>query len=182
MMYVLKDLLIKMGAPDVEARQPLRWQYFCDRGQTAGFAEVALIEKGERLVAELRHVHENYEDEDGSFHPTYTETFYLHALRRGSLYQVTKVAFDGDEYTHPEANVVELALSLFHARALSISIRMVEQAFNKEDILAETAAAPGVRFQHVPVRKKTTVRAASWGVVVPFPAARARRAPARAGL
>lgn len=174
MMYSLHDLLAKMGAPEVKEKGQMRWHYFdADTGEISGFAEIRLIDGGERLIAELSHVRHNYEDDTGRFHASYTESFYLHAERSGIHYNVTTIAFDGEAYPRPQKAVIELGLSIFHARALDISILMVEQAFNKQDILRpvqEDAAA----FKGVPVRRKTQPmpaaipRAESWGVVVPF--------------
>src|SRR5437868_2536247 len=133
-MYTLHDLLTKMGAPETKEKGHMGWHYF-DRAtqEITGFAEIRL--SGQALVAELKHLRHNYEDDMGQVHPIYTENFYLHAEKTGARFKVTKVAFDGEEYAHPSKAIIELGLSIFHARALDISILMVEQAFNKQDIL-----------------------------------------------
>lgn len=167
MMYALNDLLMKMGAPETKDKGQMRWHYFDKtNSDIAGFAEVTLIDGGTRLVAELQHLRHDYEDEMGRVHASYSESFYMHAERTGSQYKVTKIAFDGDEYAHPQKSVIELGLSLFHSRALDISILMVEQAFNKQDIL-RPVVDDGPQFKNVPVFK-TAHKKESWGVVVPF--------------
>ncbi len=173
MMYSLQDLLAKMGAPEVKEKGQMRWHYFdAETGELSGFAEIRLIEGGKRLIAELSHARHNYEDDTGRFHQSYTESFYLHAEKTGISYTVTKIAFDGEEYAQPQKAIVELGLSIFHARALDISILMVEQAFNKQDIL-HASADDAPRFSGVPVRRKAQPAPAaapreSWGVVIPF--------------
>jgi hypothetical protein len=106
----------------------------------------------------------------------YSETLYLHARRVGGRYDVTKIAFDGEEYAQPQKPVIELGLSLFHARALDISILMVEQAFNKQDIM-QPSTDNGANFKGVPARFKDErlkkqfekeKAVGAWGVVVPF--------------
>ena len=168
MIYELTDLLMKMGAPEALERRTMSWHYF-DRAsdEMAGFAEVSLLDNGNRLVAELKHNRRNYDDDRGHTHACFTESFYLHAERTGTRYRVTKICFDGDEYNHPQKGIVELGLSIFHSRALDISILMVEQAFNKQDIL-DPAADDGRPFKNVPVYLKKTVKKETWGVVVPF--------------
>ena len=82
MMYALNDLLMKMGAPEVKTRGHIEWHYF-DRKDNAlaGFTEIRLVAGGEHLIAELKHIKENYEDDTGTLHRTYTESFYLYAER-----------------------------------------------------------------------------------------------------
>jgi hypothetical protein len=138
MLYGLNELLTKLGAPEVKEKGEMSWHYFMPRQEhLAGHASVRLENGGEHLVAELHHVQENVVDDDGDVHVSKTESFYLHAERtaRPGYYRITRLAFDGDEYPKPAKSVIELALSIFHARALDISIRMVEQTFNKQDIL-----------------------------------------------
>ncbi|MBI3441710.1 MAG: hypothetical protein HY052_07945 [Proteobacteria bacterium] len=177
MMYALNDLLTKMGAPETKDKGHMRWHYFDkDNNEIAGFAEVTLLEGGKRLVAELQHLRHNYEDEMRQVHDQYSESFYMHAERTGMHYKVTKIAFDGEEYAHPQKSVIELGLSLFHSRALDISILMVEQAFNKQDILSP-ALNEGPRFRDVPPLKSSRKKE-SWGLVVPFRPRDASRIPA----
>ena len=168
MIYTLDELLMKMGAPEAKEKGSLRWHYF-DRAnnETSGFAEIRLIDGGRHLIAELRHLRHDYEDDAGKTHPIYTESFYLHAERSGTRYKVTKIAFDGEEYSSPQKSIVELGLSIFHARALEISILMVEQVFNKQDILFPVIDERP-QFRNIPARVKGVLKKESWGVVVPF--------------
>ena len=173
MMYSLHDLLIKMGAPEVREKGRMEWHYFDKKKNAlAGFAEIRLDAGGERLTAEMRHLRHNYSDDAGKIHPVYTETFYLHAERtaRPGHYRVTKLSLDGDDYPSPAKGIVELGLSVFHARALDISIRMMEQVFNKQDILdtptSQPASKPLPRFN--PVLKEEVAPQERFGVVIPF--------------
>lgn len=154
MTYALTELLAKLGAPEVEETEHVRWTYFKkENTEIGGFAEIRLEDDGRRLVAELRHWKENIEDDDGVLHCALRESFYLHAigLADHGRFRVTKIAFDGEDYTHPESGIVELGLSIFHSRALEISIKMTEEKFKKK--------TPEIKS--MPVRK-------DWGVVVPF--------------
>jgi hypothetical protein len=95
---------------------------------------------------------------------------------------VTRIAFDGENYGHPTKPIIELGLSVFHARALDISIRMMEQSFNKMDMLSAddapaknplSAKAKGQTLAQgfAAVEKAARsegVTAESFGVVVPF--------------
>jgi hypothetical protein len=178
MLYSLHDLLIKMGAPEVREKGHMEWHYF-DRKKNilAGFAEIRLDAGGERLTAELRHLRENYADDQGVVHPIYTESFYLCAERtaRPGHFRVHKLSLDGEEYFNPAKGIIELGLSVFHARALDISIRMVEQVFNKQDIL-DTALSeapdrlPQSRPLLYPIAKPARGEAEPerFGVVIPF--------------
>jgi hypothetical protein len=146
----------------------MRWHYFDKNGgEIAGFAEIRLFDNGKHLTAELQHLRRNYEDDEGNVHPSFTESFYLHAEKTGLLYNITKIALDGEEYGRPARSVIELGLSLFHARALDISIRMVERSFNKQDIL-EPVAGTDTPFKNIPVRAKEHLKKDGWGMVVPF--------------
>ncbi|MDE1152861.1 MAG: hypothetical protein PW788_10025 [Micavibrio sp.] len=169
MMYALNDLLQKMGAPEVRERGHIEWHYF-DKTKNAleGFAEIRLEAGGERLVAEMKSIRENYIDDLGETHPVYTESFYLYAERtaRAGYYRINKLSLDGDDYNSPQKGVVELGLSVFHARALDISIRMVEQVFNKQDIL-EPIIDPTPKFRAMFSQQKE-IRRESFGVVIPF--------------
>lgn len=169
MMYKLEELLTKMGAPEVKEKGQIRWHYF-DRqhDEVGGFAEVRLLDGGAALVAEMKHLHYPAAGEQDENSPgLYNETLYLHARRNGARYEVTKIAFDGEEYAQPQKPVIELGLSLFHARALDISILMVEQAFNKQDIV-QPVIDHSPQFRGVPAHVKPSVKKDSWGVVVPF--------------
>ena len=174
MMYSLHDLLMKMGAPEVREKGRMEWHYFDKKKNAlAGFAEIRLDAGGERLTAEMRHLRHNYSDDEGRFHSAYTETFFLHAERtaRPGHYRVTKLSLDGDDYPNPAKGIVELGLSVFHARALDISIRMMEQVFNKQDIL-DTAPAAAPSKQPLPrfksVLKDDVAPKERFGVVIPF--------------
>lgn len=171
MLYGLEDLLTKMGTPSVAETNGVEWHYF--RSDVYGLAEVRLEAGGARLVAELRHVREARTEEgekpraDGLF----VESCSLRAERaEGGRYVVTRVAFDGLEYKSPDAAVTELALSVFHARALDISIRMAEQSINKSDICD---VLPEQMPGRVLFARATPSTASRFGVVVPF---RPRRA------
>lgn len=172
MMYSLYDLLIKMGAPEVKEKRCIEWHYFDDeKKELAGFAEIKLDPQGHRLTAELKHLHKDFEDDEGTVYPTYTETFYLQAERVGGSdgYRVSKICFDDEEYINPRKAVIELGLSLFHARALDISIRMVEQTFNKQDMFETTAETrPAVRPFFVAPAAHPAPKKESYGVVIPF--------------
>jgi hypothetical protein len=145
MIYTLDELLMKLGAPEVAERKNMSWHYFVPRKEhLAGHASVRLEADGEYLVAEMHHVREDVMDDDGEIHVSKTESFYLYAERtaRPGHYRINELAFDGDAYPKPSKSVAELALSIFHARALDISIRMVEQEFNKQDIMNPKDEAP----------------------------------------
>ena len=170
MIYALNDLLMKMGAPEVKERGRIEWHYFDKiKNGLAGFAEIRLEAGGERLIAEMKHIRENYADDEGKLHPVYTESFYLYAERtaRAGYYRITKISLDGDDYSNPQKGVIELGLSVFHARALDISIRMVEQVFNKQDIL-EPIIDPTPKFRQLFTPPKEVVVKENWGVVIPF--------------
>jgi len=170
MMYALNDLLMKMGAPEARERGRIEWHYFDkQKNGLAGYAEIRLEAGGERLIAEMKHIKENYEDDTGKLHPVYTESFYLYAERtaRAGYYRVNKISLDGDDYANPQKGVIELGLSVFHARALEISIRMVEQVFNKQDIV-ERAPDPAPIFKATFTPPRPPEQKQEWGVVIPF--------------
>jgi hypothetical protein len=172
MIYKLDDLLTKMGAPEVQEKNRIEWHYF-DKAHSdlAGYAEVRLEAGGQRLVADLKHMRENYEDDHGNIHAQFEETFHLVAERAGpERYRIARVAFDGASYSDPPRAVTELALSIFHARALDISILMVEQAFNKMDItdVAEEAEFPAHGRRAIFSRLDSVPQRANFGVVIPF--------------
>lgn len=168
MFYKLDELLTKIGAPEVREKNRIEWHYFDDsRVDLAGYAEVRLEGGGQRLIAELKRTCENYEDDHGNLHAFFDESFFLEAVRVAEdRYKVVKVGFDGAEYSAPEKAVIELALSVFHARALDISIRMVEQAFNKQDIFEEGDVE--TRFTKAIFSKLDSAQRQSFGVVIPF--------------
>lgn len=152
MLYRLQELLIKMGAPEVRERKNIEWHYFDNnKADLAGFADIRLENNDKRLIAELKRTRENYEDDHGQLHSHFDESFRLIAERVPATdeYKVTEIAFDGDVYINPPSSVVELGLSIFHARALDISIRMVEQAFNRDDILSPVTVDEQIRPSHV---------------------------------
>lgn len=168
MFYKLDELLTKMGAPEVREKNRIEWHYFDEsRVDIAGRAEVRIEAGGQRLVAELKRTCENYEDDEGNLHAFFDESFYLEAARVAEdRYKVVKVAFDGAEYAAPDKSIVELALSVFHARALDISIRMVEQTFNKQDMFEEGDFE--ARFTRAIFSKLDSAQRQSFGVVIPF--------------
>lgn len=159
MMYHLHDLLKKMGAPELKSRPRLEWYYFDKaRNMLAGFAEIRLEAGGEFLVAELKRYREDHIDDDGRHHDVFEESFFLYAERtaRPDHYRITRLSFDGEDYGHPTKPIIELGLGVFHARALDISIRMVEQTFNKDDMLVPVATpAPA----NAPVSEEKTKKA-----------------------
>src|SRR5688572_25789603 len=113
MTYMLDQLLIKMGAPEVREQNRIHWYYF-DKGRKglAGFAEIRLEDGGKRLIAELKHNRRNHEDDEGNIHPLFVETFYLCAERSfKGAYKVKKITLDKEDYNDPQKSVVELALS-----------------------------------------------------------------------
>lgn len=169
MMYRLEELLKKMGAPEVRERKRIEWHYFDKKRQDlAGFAEIRLEGAGERLVAELKRTRENYEDDHGATHAQFTETFHLAAERtaRPGHFRVTRISFDGHAYDNPSKAIIELGLSVFYSRALDISVLMVEQSFNKEDMLSSAAEIkPQENFARQARKKPRKERT---GVVVPF--------------
>lgn len=168
MIYTLHDLLTKMGAPEAAEKGEIRWHYFDKKqAEIGGFAEVRLIDGGKCLVAELKHLRRDYEDDAGKTHTTYIESFYLQARRSGAHYKVTKIAFDGEEYPQPQKAIIELGLSIFHARALDISILMMEQSFNKQDIL-NPIVDENAQFKNIPANIKEAFKREAWGIVVPF--------------
>lgn len=135
MSYSLTELLAKLGAPEVEETEHVRWSYFKTKNtEIAGFAEIRLEDDGQRLVAELRHWKQ---DTTGNHDPDTDrawESFYLHAVRPtpDGRFTVTRLSFDDEDYTYPAKAIVELGASVFHARALEISIQMMEQAFRQQ--------------------------------------------------
>ena len=155
MIYHLRELLKKMGAPDLGDKRRLEWYYFDKaRNQLAGFAEIRLEAGGEFLVAELKRYQDNHIDDNGKKHERFEESFFLYAERtaRPDHYRVTRLSFDGEDYGHPTKPIIELGLGVFHARALDISIRMVEQTFNKGDMLETTEfSAPANEAPKKPV-------------------------------
>lgn len=172
MMYTLDELLMKMGAPEAREKGQMRWHYF-DKSSTGeeigGYAEVRLLDGGKSLIAEMKQQRHVIADDDsaGGAEKLYSESFYLYAERTaGTRYAVTKIAFDGEDYPHPRKSIIELGLSIFHARALDISILMVEQAFNRQDIVIPAAETPLPKAAPSPVSQ--FLRKESWGVVVPF--------------
>jgi len=181
MMYTLEELLSKMGAPEAKEKGQMRWHYFdkaSDRNkngseaadETGGYAEVRLLDGGEALVAEMKQMR-NVAVDDGAqgTEKLYSESLYLYARRTGNRYSITKIAFDGEEYANPRKSIIELGLSIFHARALDISILMVEQAFNRQDIVIPTGeSAPLPSFSSIVMPAKKEVKKEEWGVVVPF--------------
>lgn len=178
MIYDLNDLLKKMGVSEVSEKGRVVWHYFDKQKKTvAGFADIRLEAGGEILCAELQQIRENYEDDSGKIHPTFVESFFFYAERTGnpSKYEVTRMTLDGADYQHPSKAIVELGLSVFHARALEISIRTVEQAFNKEDIL-ETTITASPQSKRIIAQRKEFPRMPQhavhpeqqMGVVVPF--------------
>lgn len=169
MMYTLEDLLMKMGAPETKERGQMRWHYFDKKNdEVGGFAEVRLLDGGASLIAEMKQLRHGNADNDETLPQRLTsESLYLHARRTGTHYAVTKIAFDGEEYPHPQKSVIELGLSIFHARALDISILMVEQAFNRQDIL-QPVIDERSQLKNVPARLKSSFAKEAWGVVVPF--------------
>lgn len=185
MIYHLRELLKKMGAPDLGDKRRLEWFYFDKtRNQLAGFAEIRLEAGGEFLVAELKHYQDNHIDDNGKKHERFEESFFLYAERtaRSDHYRITRLSFDGEDYGHPTKPIVELGLGVFHARALDISIRMVEQTFNKDDMLepAEQDA-----FMDAPVNdtaKKPVVLAPAAPPPVPSPAASIGRMRRKGGV
>lgn len=163
MIYDLQSLLLKMGAPEVREKGDISWHYFdAAKNRIAGAAEIRLEAGGERLIAELKHIRENVEDDNGKTHPVYVDSFFMAAERtaRPGHYRIIRMAFDGEVYDKPKQNIVELGLGIFHARALDISLRMVEQTFNKQDILeppATNANLPPKKPAAAPVKEgKTT--------------------------
>jgi hypothetical protein len=172
MLYKLDELLTKMGAPEVRERNRIEWHYF-DKAfnDLAGYAEVKLEAGGQRLVADLRHTRENYEDDHGCVHAQFEETFHMIAERAGpERYKISAVSFDGEEHVDPSGATVELALGIFHARALDISILMVEQTFNKQDITEPEIeiGLPSYGRRAIFSRIDDTPRHEGFGVVIPF--------------
>lgn len=169
MIYHLDDLLMRMGAPEVAEKGGVSWHYFDRKKNTlAGSASLRLEDGGERLVAELRQLHENYEDDDGKKHDLYTDAFHMTAERtaRRGHYRITHLSFDGVIYENPTEAVISLALGVFHARALDISIRMVEQAFNKQDMLQPQESGKLAPRKTAP--PANLPRQEGFGIVIPF--------------
>ncbi|HYD18037.1 MAG TPA: hypothetical protein VEF76_06135, partial [Patescibacteria group bacterium] len=109
MLYAIHDLLQKMGAPEAKERGHIEWHYFDKtKKQLTGFAEIRFEAGGERLIAEMKHIKENYEDDTGRHHASYIESFYLYAERtaRAGYYRVTKVSLDGEDYNNPQKGVI----------------------------------------------------------------------------
>ena len=174
MTYKLKELLLKIGSPELEEKRELSWHYFDkEKKDIEAFADLRLLDGGNALVAEQQRFRQDYEDDDGQIHETYVEAFYLHAKKIGENYKVTKLAMDGEEYTNPERQLTELALSMFHSRALDTSIAMLEQSLNKEELCSSFKAASVQDYKaHISEKfnaSKLIEKKQTWGVVVPFP-------------
>lgn len=173
MIYHLHELLTKMGAPEVREKLRLQWHYCdADTGAVAGFADIRLEAGGERLVAELQAVRNDDEQAQSPDHAA-EDRFYLMAERtaRPNYFRVLHIGFDGETYTRPSRGVVELGLSLFHAKALDISIRMVEQTFNKQDMLEDTRdemVQPSRLMSPIRLQGTAKPAAETFGVVIPF--------------
>jgi hypothetical protein len=173
MVYALKELLVKMGIPetDLMERRHVEWHYFdTARIDLAGFAEVRMEEAGSRLVAELRHTKQDYEDDHGTMHDHFEQTFHMVAERVGEgVYEVKSMGFDGENHAAPARAICEMGLGLFHARMLDISIRMVERAFNKDDILDTLLPeAPVLRPLQKAIFAVEAPRKETFGKVIPF--------------
>jgi len=170
MFYELKELLIKMGAPETSERGKMSWHYFDkDKKEIEGFATIRFLDDDKsQLVAEQQHLRHNYEDDQGKIHDKYVESFYMYAERIGERYKITKIAFDGEEYQHPQTSIIELGLSLFHSRALDISILMVEQAFNKDDILDRPLYNDSYDFNNKSAPVAEILKKETWGEVIQF--------------
>lgn len=142
MIYAIKELLTKMGAPEATEKKQIEWFYFNkDNRDIGGMASIRFEANGERLIAELKQVRENVEDDDGNIVAKQTDTFFMAAERtaREGHYRITNISFDNVSHDKPSKAVSELGLSVFHAKALDISIRMIEQSFDKEAILEPRA-------------------------------------------
>lgn len=171
MIYTLHELLGKMGAPEAKEKGRIEWHYFNeDKTSIAGRAEIRLEAGGERLIAEINRTCENFEDDEGKLHAVYDDRFYLAAERtaRPDHYRITMLTFDGIQYERPTKAVIELGLSIFHARALDTNMRMVEQTFNKQDIVEPAAESEAV-FKNYFVKKRAKKETAPTCVVIPFP-------------
>lgn len=185
MIYHLNELLTKMGAPEAREKPRLEWYYFSDAkdgagSEIAGYADIRFDMGGERLVAELKAPRS--EDEiDASPDAATHDRFHMVAERtaRPFYFRITEMSFDGEAYTRPSKAIIELGLSLFHAKALDISIRMVEQSFNKEDMLEIKDEDPRKGLRNIPVRRRIEKPAETFGVVIPF---RPRQVVAQTGL
>jgi hypothetical protein len=166
MIYDLQDLLIKMGAPEVRQRQRIEWRYFDPiTGTLTGHAAIRLEANGAVLAADLKHERTQYEDDDGRIHDRFIETFQMHAVQlNNGRFKIERICFDGAEYSQPSRPIIELGLSIFHARALDISVMMVEQEFNKMDILSRDTVPQPVVFPARPA----AVQQQGNGVVVAF--------------
>lgn len=140
MIYAIDELLTKMGAPDAAEKKQVEWFYFTKpEKEIAGMASIRFEANGERLIAELKHVRDNVEDDDGNIVARQTDKFFLAAERtaRHGHYRVVNLSFDDVSHDKPSKAVIELGLSMFHAKALDISLRMLEQSFNKDDMLEQ---------------------------------------------
>lgn len=171
MIYTLHDLLGKMGAPEAKEKGRIEWHYFNeDKTSIAGRAEIRIEAGGERLIAEINRTCANYEDDEGRLHAVYDDRFYLAAERtaRPNHYRITVLTFDGIQYERPTKAVIELGLSIFHARALNTNMRMIEQTFNKQDIVEQAVQTEAV-FKNYFMKKRTKKETAPSCVVIPFP-------------
>jgi len=182
MIYHLNELLTKMGAPEAREKPRLEWYYFDETGsEIAGYADIRFDLGGERLVAELK-APRTAEEIDTAPDAATHDRFHMVAERtaRPFYFRITEITFDGETYTRPSKAIIELGLSLFHARALDISIRMVEQSFNKEDMLEMKDEDPRKGLRNIPVRRRAAeTPAETFGVVIPF---RPRNLVAQTGL
>lgn len=171
MIYTLHELLGKMGAPEVKEKRRIEWHYFdAEKTSIAGHAEIRLEAGGERLIAEINRTCEDFEDDHGKIHAVYDDRFFLAAERtaRPDHYRITALIFDGIQYERPTKAVIELGLSIFHARALDTSMRMIEQTFNKQDI-TERAPEKELVFKNYFSKKREKREAPPVCVVIPFP-------------
>lgn len=169
--YDLKELLHKMGVPDVAETGSVKWHYMDTRDQdVGGFADVRLDNSGRGLTVELRHWKKDFENDEGEIQSRHTESFLLTARRLGDsdLFRITGISFDGTEYNADDAAMIELGCGIFHARAVEINTLMVEQRFKaleKEmDALPSSTEDLKKRFQATLEEKAQEM----WGIVVPF--------------
>jgi hypothetical protein len=169
--YDLKELLHKMGVPELTEKNAVKWHYMDTTDQDiGGFADVRLDVYSRFLTVELRHWKKDFKNDDGHIEARHTESFLLKARRLGSsdLFRITELIFDGTEHDPKSSAMVELGCSIFHARAVEINTLMVEQRFKalEKEMNTPICATDRLkkRFQSSLEEKAQQV----WGIVVPF--------------
>lgn len=172
MVYRLQELLTRLGAPDTLEKDHVEWHYFDAQGfDLAGCAEVRMEASGGRLVAEIRHSHQEREDDQGLFDAQFTQAFYMSAVLIGrDMYTITKIRLNGREYLHPSRAVVDKGFDIFHARASTFNATQVDQSSKTDDKSVPSSAFDPLcrRAMFSRMMPAAPLCHETFGVVIPF--------------